>query len=799
MADLRLALRSLARSPGFSLTALAIVTLGVGMTTAMLVVIDAVLLAPLPVREPEEIVVPRLIGRGGVTISLSTDEFHAVRREARTLRDVVGLAHQGSFALPFLDGERMLALSGAWTTGSFFQTLGVRPALGRLYGPEDEVPNASSSVAVLSYGAWRSTFAGDSSVIGRELRNPSGFGHATIVGVAPPGLAFPAGADFWAPVEYGSLDLMGRLAPGATQDAAAAELGAIVSRFVRAREGATPTQGESLVNVRAPTFTDVVLGEVRPRLRTLLAAAGLLLVIASVNLGILTLLRASARARDLAVRRWMGAGTVQLFRRFAIEGVLLSLGGALLGFALARAILFALIRLAPPQLPRLDVLRLAEVPVWLALGAALLPLLAALVPALAVSRRSADVASGWGDAGRGDVRRGHVREELVGIQIALAVVLIGGAALLVRTVDRLARIPLGYRPEDVSILVVAKPVDLATEGWHEPMGAMYDRIDPELRRVPGVVALTPINFVPFHGPEMFNQRWFLPGQSPAEAASNPLTPVEVGGPDYFVTFGIPLLRGRGFLDTDVAGAPEIAVVSRAFAERLWPGENPLGKQLSYSADRPPVTVVGEAGDIRYRSLREGIPTVYLPWKQVFFQGYVAIRTSEPLAPLLPGLERAVRAGDPSATIALARPIDAELADQLAVPRLSMLLASAFGATALLLAVVGLYGVMASAVRERMAELGVRSALGATPGRLCAAVLGRAALVAGCGAVAGLAALLVVAPALRGLLFEVSPTDPASMLGSVGILLTAALLGTLGPARWAMRTDPARALREDGRT
>jgi hypothetical protein len=342
--------------------------------------------------------------------------------------------------------------------------------------------------------------------------------------------------------------------------------------------------------------------------------------------------------------------------------------------------------------------------------------------------------------------------------------------------------------------VVEKPVDLATEGWHEPMGAMYDRIDPELRRVPGVVALTPINFVPFHGPEMFNQRWSLPGQSLAEAAANPLTPVEVGGPDYFETFGIPLLRGRGFLDTDVAGAPEIAVVSRMFAERLWPGENPVGKQLRYRVDRPPVTVVGEAGDIRYRSLRERTPTVYLPWKQVFFQGYVAIRTSEPLGVLLPELERAVRVGDPRATIALARPLEAELADQLAVPRLSMLLASAFGATALLLAVVGLYGVMASAVRERMAELGLRAVLGATPARLCAAVLGRAAVVGGGGAVVGLAALYAVAPVLRPLLYEISPTDPAALLGSLGALVVAALLGGLVPALSVMRTDPARALR-----
>jgi predicted permease len=790
--DLRLGLRSLRRTPAFTATALSILALGIGMATAMFTVFDAVLLRPLPVSDPDRVVLPHALAPNGVTLSLTPQDFDALRDATRTLTDVVGVAHQGAFTNALMDGDRMLALRGAWVTGGFFELLGAQPALGRLFGPEDEVPNASpSSAIVLSYETWRGTFGGDSTVIGRVLVSPHGFGSGTIIGVAPPGLGYPAGSEYWAPVVYGSLDVIARLAPDATPEIAAAEFVAVVEGIIAERRGVAPDY-----RVEVQTFTEMVLGDVRPQLRVLVAAVALLLLIACVNVGNLVLLRAKGRAGEVAVRRSLGARTSDVVRPLLWENAALCVAGGLLGLATARGLLAAFARLAPPELPRLDLLRLSAAPVSLAAAVTLVPLLAALMPAILPVR------TGIASSLRSDARAGlegsggrRLRQGLVAVQIATALVMLAGAGLLVRSLDRLVDIPLGYQPEHLSVITVAKPVDLQTEGWHVPMGELYDRVAPELQAVPGVVSLTPVNFVPFHGPEMFNLRWMLPGQTEAEAANNPVIPYEVGGPDYFRTFDIPILRGRGFLERDGADAPPVAVVSSAVAERFWPGEDPVGRQLLSIAGTV-VTIVGEAGDIRYRLLREETPTVYLPWRQVFFQGFVAIRTTEPLAALLPDLNGAVRAGDPEARIALAQTVEAHLDGQLALARLSTLLASGFGLAALLLAAIGLYGVMASTVRDRTHELGVRVALGATPARLRASVLAQAGVIAAAGGSVGLLGSLATGPFLRTLLFEVPPLDPVALLGAAAALLLVVLVAAYVPASFATRADPMHALRAE---
>jgi predicted permease len=764
----------------------------------MFTVFDAVLLRPLPVREPDRIVLPRALAPSDVTVSLSPQDLQELRAGTRTLTNVVGVAHQGAFTTSMMDGDRLLALRGAWVTGGFFELLGVSPELGRLFGPEDEVPNASpSSAIVLSYETWRRTFGGDSTVIGRALRSPNGFGSGTIIGVAPPGLAYPPGAEYWAPVVYGSLEVIARLTPEATPVVAGAEFVTLM-REIRRRSQSEVTAETQLTRAEVETFTQEVLGDVRPQLRVLVAAVSLLLLIACMNVGNLVLLRATNRSTEIAVRRSLGAGPFDIVRPLLWESAALCVAGGLLGLTFAHGLVAGLGRLAPPELPRMDVLRLSAAPLGLAAAVTLVPLLlAALLPALiAVSNRFASTLRQDSRGGLGSVGRSRLRQGLVTVQVALALVMTVSAGLLVRSLDRLAHIPLGFDPEHLSVLTLAKPVDLEREGWWGPMGELYDRVAPELQAVPGVMSLTPVNFVPFQGPEMFNVRWMLPGQAEAEASTNPVIPFEIGGPDYFRTFGIPILRGRGFLETDVADAPRVAVVSRAVADRFWPGENPVGKQLELGGDAPPYTVVGEAGDIRYRLLRQATPTVYLPWRQVYFQGYVAIRTTVQLSTLLPQLRVAVRAGDPAATIALAETVDEHLAGQLALPRLSTLLASGFGLAALLLSAIGLYGVMASAVSERTHELGVRAALGATPARLRMAVLARAGVIAGAGIAAGMVVALPASRFLETLLFEVPRTDPVALFGACGALLIVGLLAAYVPAARATRADPMHALRAE---
>jgi predicted permease len=374
--------------------------------------------------------------------------------------------------------------------------------------------------------------------------------------------------------------------------------------------------------------------------------------------------------------------------------------------------------------------------------------------------------------------------------------MLAAAALLARSLDRLTDVPLGYEPEHLSFLQLAKPIDVDTEGFSAPMGEMYRRVEREIRGVPGVESLTPVNIFPFFGTQSFNARWLLRGQSDADVSSNPLFPVEVGGFEYFRTFDIPILRGRGFLDTDTENAPPVAVVSRAAAEAFWPGEDPIGKQIGWNSALPWVTVVGEAGDIRYRVLREPTPTVYLPWRQVRFQGYVAIRTTSPLNTILPELREAVRTADPEAQIALAETMDSSLDAQLALPRLSAFLLSAFGVTALLLAALGIFGATAAAVREDNHELGIRAALGASPETLRRMVLLRAAGTAAMGGAVGVGGALVATRLLRSLLFEIPPTDPVSHFGALALLLIASLVAAYLPASWATRVDPARALRAE---
>lgn len=372
--------------------------------------------------------------------------------------------------------------------------------------------------------------------------------------------------------------------------------------------------------------------------------------------------------------------------------------------------------------------------------------------------------------------------------------LLAGAGLLVRSLERLMSIHLGYRAEHLAIVTLVRPV--TQDSAAAALTRMYERVAPALRALPGVVALTPVDADPFYGPQVFTARWAAQDQSHADALANPLIPWEVAGEEYFRTFDVPLLSGPGLLATDVADEPRVAVVSRAVARRFWPGDDPVGKQLRLVGDTsatPWVTVVGVAGDIRYRMLREATPTVYLPWQQWFFQGVVAIRTNGPLAPLLPALREAVRAADPEASIARAAPMDALVAQQRALSRGSTLLLSAFGLSALVLAAIALFGVMAAAVRERTHELGVRAALGATPARLRAEVLREAGTITAGRAAIGLAGALAASRWLRELLYEVSPTDPLALAGAAVLLFAVALAAAWVPAWRATHAHPMRAL------
>ena len=794
MNNLRIALRALRRSPTFTATAVLILGLGIGMAVAMFTVADTVLLRPLPVRDQERIVLPRIVDPRGVDLVVAPTELDELRRESRTMSAIAGEAHQGAFGTVLLDGDRSLVLRAAWVTGNFFDVLGARPALGRLFRSEDE-SLTEPSVLVLSYDTWQRRFAGDSGVLGRQLTNPYTRRRHTIVGVAPAGLAYPTGAEYWSPLVYGGgLDVVARLAPTATPAAARAEFLSTMREMYRKQHA---RDREVVAGARIRTFSQAVLGDVRPVLQVLTAAVALLLVLACVNVGSLVLLRVATRTHELAVRRSLGATTRDVARLLLVEtGALAAVGGSL-GFFIAVALLRLLLVLDPAGLPRTDLIRLANAPLAAAVGMTLLAVvLVGVLPALAAAQTS--LASPLRiDARSGSETRARkrVRRWFVAVQVALAVVVLAGAGLLARSLDGLLRIDLGYRADRLSLLWLTVPVSRADA--EAKFGALLDRIPPALRALPGVTAITPVEAQPFFGPQIFNAPWEVEGRSSSEASENPRIPIEAGGPEYFRTLEIPLLRGRGFLDTDRENAPNVAVVSEAAARLLQLGADPIGQRIRMASDTSAGawrTVVGIAGDIHFRSLREATPTIYLPSRQYFSQGLFAVRTIGPLGGLLPAMRRAVHDADPEADIVRTETMEDLLADQRALPRLSTQLMSGFGLVAMLLAAVGLYGLMASVVREQTREIGVRMALGATPGRLRRDVLGAALSLTSVGAGVGLVVALLSSRLLTALLFQVSPTDPIALAGACVVLLGVGVGAAFLPACRAMRTDPAQALR-----
>jgi predicted permease len=794
--DFRSALRGFRRAPTFAVTAVLVLGLGIGMAVAMFTVSTAVLLRPLPVRDPSRIVLPHTVDPRGVDLALVSADLDALRRDSRTMSLIAGEAHQGAFGIALLDGDRSIVLQAAWVTGNFFDVLGARPALGRLFGAEDE-SSTEPGVLVLSYDTWQHRFGGDPGILGRRLTNPYTQRRYTIVGVAPAGLDYPVGVEYWSPQVYGGgLDVVARLAPGTAPDGAGAEFLALM----RARYAADPERSiQALAGMQVRTFPQAVLGNVRPALRVLTAAVALLLVLVCVNVGNLMFQRVASRGHEIAVRRSLGAGAGDILRHLLIESGSLAVAGGALGFALASVLLRVLLLLQPAGLPRTDVIRLESVPLLVAVAVTLAAvLLVGALPALIGMRR--DLASPLrvdARSGSETATRRRMRQGFVAAQMALALVVLAGAGLLARSLRQLQRIDLGYRTDHLSLLWLATPVTQANAD--EKFAALLEQVPPALRAVPGVSAVTPMEAPPFFGPQIFNAPWEVAGRPSSDGTDHPRIPIETGGAGYFATLGIPVVQGRGFLDSDGKTAPKVAVVSAAAARLLQLGPDPVGTRIRFAGDTGLAdwrTVVGVAGDIHYRTLREVTPTVYLPSSQFFFQGLLAVRTTGSLDALLPALRRAVHDASPAATIARSQTVDELVAGERALPRLSTLLLSGFGVVALLLAAIGLYGLMASVVRDRTRDIGVRMALGATPGRVRREVLGRALGVTLGGAVVGLAGAAAGARLLTALLFHVSPTDPVTLAGVCALLVLVGLAAAYVPARRATRIDPARALRAE---
>lgn len=818
--DARLATRSLRRSAMFSGAVILILGVGIGITTATFTVFESVLVRPMPIREQDRVVELSGIARGAATeLPISPMQLRRFRAESKMLSDVAAFGHWRVLSVPMIDGDRTVVLRQAEVTGNFFDVLGTHPVLGRVFHSADVVdfdwasPHRTYPV-VLSYGAWRRAFSGDSAVLGHHLREPKVDMDLKIVGIAPPGLDYPRGVEFWIGYTYGSLDVVGRLAPGATAASARDEFLGFLDR--------DPDQvrftGSHAVRAQVHTLAQTVLGDARPVLVILAAAVGLLMLIACTNVGNLMLLRAAGRMREMAIRRAIGAGLADLVRHLVVECVLLAVAAGFLGVVCARLFVAALVRLAPAELPRLDLVGVASWPLAIAASVTGLTVLVfGLVPSLGALRF--DLSSPLRGGGRsGTSSRGVVklRASLVAGQIGLAVIVVAGAGLLLRSLQKLTALDTGYSTEHLSFLSVSFPWAKMIADCRPPLATLtaadsvrwtrceeasnynaHDRVMAQLRTLPQLVSISPSVSPPFLGSNVWMTRTRAEYQTEAEAKLNPWFGLDAVGPDFFRTLDMPILRGRGFTDADREGAPRVAVISEGVARFLWPHQDPLGKRfhdLNSDGLDSLTTVVGIVPDLHFREYRQATPTVFRPYRQVLAQGYFVIKTrGAPDGSFAAIREATTTAG---ATFVNAQSMDELIDPQVAGARFQTLLLALFAGAALALAAIGLYGVTASAVAQQTRELGIRIALGATPRNLRSMVIGRAVTLAGVGAFVGLIVAIGGSRLLRSMLFEVSPVDPLTLGGVTVLLLAVVLLAAYWPARRATKIDPARALRAE---
>ncbi len=803
--EIRVALRRLARAPAFTLIAVLTLALGIGANGAIFSVVEAVLLRPLPYPEPDRLVMlwQDYSRRGGPdTEWFSPGSFLDWRSGNRSLEDMAVFADWQ----PTLTGAGSATrLAGGVVSRGFFHVLGVVPALGRTFTAAEDLPGADP-VVLLSDATWRARFAADPGILGRTVQLD---GEAqTVVGVLPPGFSFPLLADDQvfrplrldpADAPYGQIVLraIGRLKPGVSLPQARHDLSAVAARLAERQPRELADVGANLTPLR-----EQLTGDLEPALLALLAAVGAVLLIACVNLANLLLVRAEARGREQAVRRALGAGTWRLAAGALLESLLVAGAGAVAGLLVAEWSIGALRALAPIALPALFTPRLDGGVLLFAAGLAVASGLASgLLPALRGGR--ADDLTGRlreGSAGSGSSRRqGRTRGVLVATQMALAFTLLAGAGLLLRSFVALEGVDPGFDPRGVLSFRVAVPPTTYPEPAQA--AALLDRYLERLRALPGVESASMISWLPMSGADT-DVSFVVEGEPAPEPGHEHVIWYRQIDPDYFSSLRIRRLAGRTFTAADSADAPRVVVLGEAAARRFFPGEDAVGKRLKPgddpSSDEPWWTVVGVVANVRHAGL-DADPKLemYLPEAQAPRRGMtIVLRTAGRPEDLVGPARAALTALDPALALAGVDTLSDMVSGSVAVPRFLTLCVLAFAAVALFLAALGVYGVVAQVVGRRSRELGLRMALGADRGAVLRLVMRQGMVPVAAGVAIGLLGALLAGRLIRGLLFQVPPTDAVTLAAVTGLLAAAALLATWLPGRRATRLDPLVALREE---
>ena len=795
--DLGCAFRSLRRRPGFTAVALMTIALGIGATTAIFTIVRSVMLRPLPFPEPESVHVISY-SQTGLPVwlypGMSDEGFLAFKDANRSYETISSFTNAHATLTGAGDATRLV---GATVTIGFFRVLGVNAAIGRTFEPEDDVPGPGKSVLV-SDRVWRARFGGDATLVDRTIML-DGEPHR-VVGILPPGFAYPAGAEFWTPLTVRVMPnigyvrpVIGRLKQGVTLEQAQADLETWVSSLP-----ADPRRREDLV-ARVTPLHDAMTAGVRQPLWIFGGAVVFVLLIASLNVANLLLMRAVSRRQEIATRLALGAGRGRLVRQLLTESALLSLIGGICGASLAAVVGPALLSVVPAgRLPQELTIRMDW---WVLAFTVGLSLLTGLIVGVApIVQTARDGYHGTlREVTATATRQSHrLREILVVAEVALTLVLLVGAGLLVRSFLSLRAVPLGFMPERVMTMTVDLPE--ARYPAAPQIAQFHRQVLSTLSALPGVVSAGAVNWLPLGdmviwGDIQAEDRRDLVGKYDATKV--------VVSPGYFAAMGMPVVRGRAFTDSDTTSSQPVLIVSESVARRFWAEGDAIGRRVALKENPAPGdwrTVVGVVGDVRQGGLRSQ-PThaVYQPYTQVtsrFFVGYMTFvaRTNGDPAEAAPAMRAALDQLDrdlaPQSMAAMQTIIDRTIAE----PKFQTRALAVFSIAALLLAVVGIYGVLSSAVLERRFEIGIRMALGADRTSVVRMVLRRTLMLSALGVLLGLAGSFGVTGVLTKLLFNVTPTDPAAFAIAGGVLLASALVAALLPARQASSIDPLLALR-----
>ena len=825
--DLRYGLRVLVKNPSFTAVAVLTLALGIGATTAIFSVVYGVLLRSLPYPKPDQLVSIKEVAADGHQMAFTDPNFDDLRAANRSF---VGMAKLSSWDITVSSGSVSSRVGVASVSRDFFHVMGVAPMLGRTF-TDEELHEGGRPAAIASYGYWQQHLGSttDLSQLGLRMENRS----VAVVGVMPPGFGFPARSDLWTPAElWGETPsrtshnwamAVARRRDGVNLTGARSELSTLAHGLYQQYKPEIDMRDASVMPLRAALTTSV-----RPALLILLAAVGFLLLVACANVANLSLARAAERQRELAVRAALGAGRGRLVRQFLAESLLLSLTGSALGVLLALWGVDTLLALAPAGLPRLDEVSI-NLPV-LAFALGLCVLVAVGLGVLTALRATAtDPQEALAEGGRGatgSVASQRLARSLVGAQVAVTLVLLAGAALLGRSLLRVLSVNPGFRTANIVTMELevpgSQPTSMAAveESIKDTKPAIFlSHLFDRLRSIPGVEEVGGVSNLPLgEAGDCADGKFLLIDREPQFDPNKPedqarferfWTTTPGGSADYcvasegyFKALGIPLLNGRLFDERDGPDAPHAAVVSQSMARATWANRDPLGRTIEFGnmdGDMRLLTVVGVVADAHYRSLEKAPePTVYVNYRQRLRGGRdfnVVMRAATPPGSLVSNVRRVAQDVAPDVAPRFQAFQDVFSAS-LATRRFNLTLVGVFAATALLLAVAGIYGVMAYSVARRTHELGVRMALGASAPHVLRLVLRQGMLTTAVGLAIGITGALVLTRAMQSLLFDVSPTDPLTLFAVALLLGLAALLASYLPARRATKVDPIVALRHE---